>query len=59
MSFLKTVEFKTCICTYVCFDYLCSKEVTVVSCMITEEELCLSTFFKNNEYSTVDHQVYI
>ena len=57
MRFLKTVQLKIGICTYVGFDHLCGKEVTVVSSMITEEELRLCTFFKNNEYSTIDHQV--
>ena len=59
MCFFHTVQFQVRIIAHKGFDHLCCKEVSVVSCVVTEEELRLSTFFEYNKYTTIDHQVNI
>ena len=59
MSLLQTIEIETGILTYVCLNDLSSEEVLIVSSMVTEEELCLSSLLQDNENATVYHQVNI
>ena len=57
MSLLKTIKIKTRILAYKSLNNLCGKEILVVSCMVAEKKLCLSTLLQDDENTTVHHQV--
>ena len=59
MSLLQAIEVETGILAYECLDNLGCEEVLVIGCMVTEEELSLSTLFHHDEYTSVYHQINI
>ena len=59
MSLLQTIEVETGILTNISLDNLSSEEVLIISSMVAEEELGLSTLFHHDENTTVYHQINI
>ena len=58
MSLLHAVQFERSVGSDISLDNLCCKVLAVVGSMVAEEELSISTFFHNNQHTTVYHQVY-
>ena len=59
MCLLKTIEVERGIAPHVCLNHLSGKEIAVIRCMITEEELYFRPLLNNNQNPAVNHKVNI
>ena len=57
VGLFETIEIERGIIAYIGLDDLRSKEILIISGMITEKHLDLGTLFEHNEHSTVHHQI--
>ena len=57
MRLLHAIEVERCILTHIGLNDLRGQEVTIIGSMVTEEHLDLCPFLKDDEYTTVHHQI--
>ena len=59
MCLFEAVQVERSVVADIGFDDLCGKEISVISGMIAEQQFYLCSFFSNNKYATVYHQVHV
>ena len=59
MCLLQAIQLQVGILAHECFYHLCRQEITIISRMVTEKELCLSALFHHYKHSAIDHQIHV
>ena len=59
MCFLKAIKLQRSILSHKSLNHLGSQELSIIGCMITEQEFDTGTFLQNNQHPAIDHQINI